>query len=76
MLYVMSHYVVSSDTAVQVVLSVSFFVSCTKRTMLITLASRFFESMDKEVLPMSDFELLMIVFTVLSLLIMAYNGRK
>ncbi len=44
--------------------------------MLITLASRFFESMDKEVLPMSDFELLMIVFTVLSLLIMAYNGRK
>lgn len=25
---------------------------------------------------MSDFELLMIVFTVLSLLIMAYNGRK
>ena len=32
--------------------------------------------MKKEVLPMSDFELLMIVFTVLSLLIMAYNGRK
>ena len=58
------------------VLSVSFFVSCTKRIMLITLASRFFESMDKEVLPMSDFELLMIVFAVLSLLIMAYNGRK
>ena len=34
------------------------------------------EKSKKEVLPMSDFELLMIVFTVLSLLIMAYNSRK
>lgn len=34
------------------------------------------EKSKKEVLPMSDFELLMIVFIVLSLLIMAYNSRK